>query len=158
MTNHLHGSANGGCNFYGLEKDGQLLQVISISKSRFSKLAPYELLRSASMQGITVVGGLSKLIKHAVREHGSLVTYADRCWGEGESYVLAGGTFMGVTMPGYLWWRGDITVSRYHTQKQSIGRLLGENYDPEKTEDENMRAAGWRKLWNAGNSIYLFGA
>jgi hypothetical protein len=157
MINHLHGSANGGCNFYGLEKDGQLLQVISITKSRFSKLAPYELLRSATVHGVTVVGGLSKLIKHAVRIHGPMVTYADRCWGEGESYALAGGKFVDTTMPGYLWWKGNEILSRYHTQKRHINKLLGNMYDPNKSEDENMRAAGWRKLWNAGNSIYLFG-
>lgn len=154
--NHLGGNARGAKYFYALKYEDKMVQMISICASRFSKKAELEILRSASIDGITVVGGLSKLIKHASTNlKKSIMTYADRCWGEGISYQKAGGRFEGTSPPSYIWWKGDRIVSRYYTQKRQISKII-DNVDPSLSEQENMRKAGWRQLWNTGNTIYVF--
>jgi hypothetical protein len=158
---HLHGNARGAMKFIALKTEGKIVQALSICKQRFKNThAELEILRSASAEGITVVGGLSKLISYCRKLYPqqSILTYADRCWGEGKSYEKAGGKFLAYNNPGYFWWKGDRIVSRYYTQKRSIQKILGELHDPALSEESNMRKDGWRKIWNAGNSVYLFPA
>ena len=158
-ANHLHGNARGAKTFIALRAEGQIVQAISICKQRFgNKHADLEILRSASAEGITVVGGLSKLIKHCRHQNPTLaiITYADRCWGEGKSYEKSGGKFLAYNKPSYLWWKGSSLVSRFYAQKSSIVKILGDDYNPASSEETNMRNAGWRKIWNAGNTVYLF--
>ena len=156
--NHLALSTKGGHFHLGLEHEGKLVQAISIGKARFSRSGgELELLRSASAAGITVVGGLSKLMRHAQAELDlPIMTYADRCWGEGTSYLKAGARFIGHSGPSYFWWKNGRQVSRYATWKGSIGKVLGDAYVTGLSEQENMRRDGWRQMWNAGNSIYRF--
>lgn len=153
-SNHLHAHARGGILHVALEYDNKIQQVVSIGKARFSKKFKYELLRSASLEGITIVGGLSKLIKYSLSKlDGNLITYADLCWGDGHSYALAGGEKGAFTPPGYFWWKKDKVVSRFYAMKKNLKNIL-ENFDPILTEEENMRREGWRQLWNAGNAVY----
>lgn len=153
-VNHLHGFTRGACLHLGLKINDKILQVISIGKSRFNKKYDFEILRSASVEDITIVGGLSKLI-HAARKmlNGSILTYADLCWGTGDSYAKAGGTFIKFTDPGYVWWKKDRILSRYETMKKNLPNIV-ENYSDRLTQEENMRRDGWRQVWNAGNAIY----
>lgn len=154
--NHLHGSARKGKYYYGLKYEDRIVQVISICKSRFSKLATLELLRSATVRGMTVVGGLSKLIRHALKVLGlPIMTYADRCWGEGLSYEKAGGKFIANTPPGFIWWKGNKTINRFYAWRCSIKKIIGDAYNEDLSTEKNMRNAGWRQLWNAGNTVYL---
>ena len=39
------------------------------------------------------------------------------------------------------------------TQKHKIGNLLGESFDPNLTETENMEKNGFLKLYDCGNLI-----
>lgn len=154
--NHLNSYSRGGFAHYGLVCEGKIVQCITVGKSRFYKKIDYELLRSASLNGITVVGGLSKLINHALSQsYGSLVSYADLCWGDGSSYALAGGEELHYSQPGYAWWRKNEMLSRFNSMKKNLKNVL-QNYDEKLTEEENMRAEGWRQIWNAGNAIYVW--
>lgn len=159
--NHLHGNARGAMKFIALKSEDKIVQAISICKQRFKNShAELEILRSASAEGITVVGGLSKLVSYCRKIYPlqSILTYADRCWGEGKSYEKAGGKFLAYNKPSYFWWKGEKVVSRFYTQKGSIQKILGESYNTDVSEETNMRTNGWRKIWNAGNTVYLFPA
>ena len=60
-----------------------------------------ELVRFASRSGITVVGGLSKLLKYAVNQFNvdDLMSYSDRDWSTGKSFSKLGFENAGTTTP-----------------------------------------------------------
>ncbi len=64
-----------------------------------------ELLRMASRLGLTVVGGLDKLLTTYLTNHpaNDLMTYADRDWGDGNSYRKVGFEVTGQTPPQPFW-------------------------------------------------------
>lgn len=95
--------------FYGLFLNSELLVVAAFSHLRpmLSKGSHYrsaELVRFASKSGFTITGGLSRLIKHFIRETGpdDLMTYADRDWSAGVGYARLGFVLTGVSDPIYL--------------------------------------------------------
>jgi hypothetical protein len=82
---------------YGLYHKEELVAVATFSKSRImqDEIIPYrsyELIRFASKAGITVTGGLSKLLRAFINEvhPAHIMTYADRDWGSGEGYEKLG--------------------------------------------------------------------
>jgi|GEM_PF-292363 len=60
-----------------------------------------ELVRFASLQGTTVVGGLTKLVDHYAGQYhlSDVITYVDREWSEGTSFVKSGFELTGTTEP-----------------------------------------------------------
>lgn len=95
-AHHLQGSTSAYYK-YGLTWKGGLVAVATFSKARVMHDGPvyyrsYELERFASEAGMTVVGGLGKLLKHFIATHHArhIMTYADADWGSGESYEKLG--------------------------------------------------------------------
>lgn len=95
---HLMNSTQSAFN-YGLFYKGELMSVASFSKGRKMNRLPedkrsFELIRFCSRQGITVTGGLTKLVKNFCREKnaGDVMTYVDKQFSDGASFVKAGFT------------------------------------------------------------------
>ena len=95
-NNHLMGYG-GGKVFLGLRDDTELVAVVVFSKILFMKYEnpPYysvELERYCSLTGTTVLGGLDKLIKAYLKDHevNDVVTYIDKEWSNGSSYLKIG--------------------------------------------------------------------
>lgn len=151
--NHLQGHTNATYNI-GMYLDDQLVSMLSFGKSRFDKHYDWELLRFASKSGITVVGGFSRMLKY-FREHytGSILTYADRKISNGNVYIKNGFTRIGISQPGYFWFKGTATYSRYQTQKHLLEKLL-KVFDNTKSELQNMFANKFRLYYNCGNIKY----
>ena len=94
--NHIQGAAKAR-HKYGLHYDGELVAVATLSSSRLmkklgSEYRSTELIRFASKGGLTIVGGLTKLLKHYAASHRvqDIMTYADRDWSDGRGYLSAG--------------------------------------------------------------------
>jgi hypothetical protein len=85
-------------------------------------------------------------------------TYADRRLSVGRGYVAVGGQLIGETSPGYFWVpQGALKrISRYSTQKQKLGKLLGDRYRPEETELQNMLRTKHCRIWDCGHLIFRF--
>ncbi|MXV52872.1 hypothetical protein GS399_18010 [Pedobacter sp. HMF7647] len=103
--NHLQGATSAYYKF-GLVKENQLLAIATFGKSRTMYDGPvyyrsYELERYTSKLGSTVVGGLSKLLGHFISSYSPahIMTYADRDWGEGDSYSKLGFANQGIIEP-----------------------------------------------------------
>ncbi len=82
---------------YGLFHKNELVAVASFSKGRKMNRLPadkrsFELIRFCCKSGITVTGGLSKLVRNFVREKqaGDVMTYVDKQWSDGGSFLRAG--------------------------------------------------------------------
>jgi len=151
--NHLYGNANAKFK-YGLFFENNLVATMSFSKSRFTKNA-YELVRYCSSG--TVVGGASKLFKHFISELNptEIVSYADRCWSNGNLYKSLG--FMEITTHennvGYWYLKNGI---RYHRASFTKKRLVKMGHDPMMSEPEIMKQLGYLVFYDCGNSKWLW--
>jgi hypothetical protein len=139
----------------GLYHDDALVMLMSVGKSRFNKKADLELLRLCSVTGVTVVGGLSKLLAHlrTIYPNQVLVSYCDLSKGTGRGYDQAGFSLIGVTEPGYIWTDGNSVISRFKTRKKELQKWLS-CYDGALSEAQNMFNGGFRRYWDCGNNVY----
>jgi hypothetical protein len=100
---------------YGLFRDGELLAIASFSKGRKMRRLredqrSFELIRFCTRPGYTVTGGLSRLVKIFCQEKkaAEVMTYVDRQYSDGRSFVSAGFRKMEETAPRhFLVDRGD---------------------------------------------------
>jgi transposase len=155
-THHLHSSI-GGSYHYGLFYNDTLLVVASFGKNRFSKHYEYECTRITSHSNYTVVGGVSKLIKHFIKTENpkSVVTFSDLRFGEGNVYLKCGFTRVKDSPPNYWYSKKYMPqlYSRVKFQKHKLKTVL-ETFDSLKTEYENMFENGWDRIWDCGNAKY----
>jgi hypothetical protein len=105
---HLFNSTQSGFN-YGLFLNKELIAVASFSKGRkMNRLAEdqrsFELIRFCCISGVTVTGGLSKLIKTFCEEKkaGDVMTYVDKHLSDGTSFMRAGFKKHSETEPNYF--------------------------------------------------------
>ena len=153
--NHLQGGDNSSIR-YGLYHGDELVSVMTFGKPRFSKSHDWELIRFASKCGCNVVGGASKLLNHFRSSHsGSIVSYADRRHSDGNLYEKLGFMQVGVSKPNYWYVRGGEKLSRYACQKHRLKDVLGDAFDPNLSEFENMSLNGWTRVHDCGNMVFV---
>jgi len=146
---HLQGFAAANKHL-ALVHDDNIVMACSIGRNRFTKNSHDEIIRVASTPGITVMGGLSKLLKD---QDGPLMSYVDCDKFTGSGYEQVGFKRVRHSGPGYQWTDGTQPLSRYSCQKHKLANWLV-GFNPEKSESENMFAAGYRRYWNCGNWVY----
>lgn len=157
--NHLQGYCP--CSHaVGLRFNGDLVAMMTFGKPRFSSGFDWEIIRLCSLLNTTVHGGASRMLKKFRENHlGSIMTFHDTRHGSGNVYRKLGGTFERLTPPSYFYWKLNDTskfISRYQAQKHKLPKLLGSDYDPAKSESENMFGAGYRRLWTSGNTVFTW--
>ena len=106
-ANHLNGHANAQV-YYGLEFDGELVQIITFAKHRYNHTGEgqgvWEVIRACSKKHCLVQGGTQKIFKHFKTQHPGveLHTYCDMNISDGNSYALVGELFEETS--GDLWY------------------------------------------------------
>lgn len=152
-VNHIQGTVNSSYRL-GLYYNSELVQIITIGKSRF-KDGEVELLRMCSKLGWQVIGGFSRLMKN--QPYKELISYVDRCKFSGVGYFSSGWAFISYTMPSYFYSNsnGETTISRYQAQKHKLLKLL-KVFDPQLTEAENMKNNNWFRVYDCGNLKVLY--
>ena len=155
IENHIQGTSNSSINF-GLYYNNNLVAVMTFGKPRFNKKYDYELIRYCSKVGTTVVGGPSKLLKHFTKTYtGSIISYADKRWSEGNLYKQLGFRQFDDSGPNYYYVVGQRRESRNKYQKHKLSKLL-QNFDPLLSERENMRNNGFYRVFDCGNSVWVY--
>lgn len=157
-VHHMQGVGVIGAACYGLMDGDDIVAAMSFGKSRYDKKVEWELLRFATKNGITVVGGSSKLFKRFVREHNpaSIVSYCDKRLFTGNMYTQLGFTFSHTSAPNYWYFDNKNPIRLYHRthfQKHKLANKLPV-FDPNKTEWENMVANEWNRIWDCGNDVF----
>jgi len=160
-SNHRQGSCKSSLSV-GLLYGGDLVAVMSISKSRFSKKYDTELLRFAGKINSSIIGGFSKLLKFASKtmELGRMVTYSDIRYSsldpQNTVYAKAGFKFSHTSTPNYFYFkRGKYNLmSRVQFQKHKLKDKL-DIFDPSKTEYENMVDNRYDRIWDCGNHVFV---
>lgn len=142
---HIQGAVNSGIR-YGLFYKNELVQCIGLGKSRFKK-DEIELHRMCTKSNTQVLGGFSKLIKHCNQKH--IISYIDRYIYNGKGYEKSGWKFLKNTPPSYIYFKNNKIYNRLQFQKHKLSKVL-ENYDPNKTEFENMNANKYLRIYDCG--------
>lgn len=154
--NHLQGfSPSGEC--IGLFSGDELFMLMSFSKPRYSKTADLELLRLCTKLGHVVIGGAKKLFNEIKKRHAgkTIVSYCDMSKFNGNVYESLGFISDKEAQPGYFWTDGNIVISRQKCQKHNLKKWLV-SFDEDKSEAENMFAAGYRRYWDCGQQTWIF--
>lgn len=134
-ANHLQGHRNAQIT-YGLFYQDKLVQLMSFSKTRYNRNLKtddsWEIIRGCPGSNNIVVGGVSKLLQHFIKENNpaSIFSYCDFNKFNGASYEKAGMAFEGFTGPDMTWWIGDKRVSRQpkkhaELKQQATCRIFG---------------------------------
>lgn len=155
--NHLQGDTSSSVEL-GLFHNGKLVSAMSFGKCRYSSTVEWELIRFCSLTYTTVIGAAGRLFSHFKKEFSpiSVVSYANREWGDGEFYSKIGFTFSHYSNPGYKYTRNFRTFfNRTKFQKSKQERLL-EHYDPNLSEWENMKNNKFDRIWDCGNTVYTY--
>lgn len=148
IAHHLQGYASASI-VYGLYHHEQLVAIMSFGKARYNKDG-YELIRYCSIG--TVVGGADKLFKHFVKRHQptKIISYANRCWSNGDLYKKLGFTDITVNDRNIGYWYVR-QQTRYHRSTFTKSRLVKLGYDPALTEEQIMEQEGFHKIYDCGN-------
>ena len=153
--NHIQGRCGATYN-YGLyhSKHG-LVSLMTFGTPRFTN-HDFELIRFCSMRGYTVVGAASKLLSSFRKEHaGSIISYANMRFSNGNVYEKLGFGQLRETGPNYFWCsKYSEPIPRYKSQKQNLRKILGESYNPDETEIENMTRNKYYRCFDCGNLVY----
>lgn len=140
---------------YGLFKKNRLLAVMTFGKSRFNKKYDWELLRYCTIPNFNIIGGASKLLSHFRKEHkGSIISYADKRWSNGNLYRRLGFTELKDSSPNYFYTKDIKRFSRNRFQKHKLSKLL-KNFNPDLTEKQNMLSNGYSIIWDCGNKVFV---
>lgn len=153
---HLQGW-NPATHVYGLlAPDDTLMAAMSFRRARFSSHFAWELVRLAFHKEYVVMGGAERLWSHARRMdiHGSVGTYADMRVFTGNVYGRLGMEYQHHTPPAYAYYKHGRIRTRLTAQKKRLQKELPQ-FDPTKTEAENMFAHGWRRFWDCGHVLWI---
>lgn len=151
---HLQGHINSSVNL-GLFYKNKLVALMTFGKSRFNKKYDWELLRYCTIGDFSIVGGASKLYKEFKRRYkGSVITYADKRWSNGNLYRQMGFDEITDSNIAYYYVKDGVRHSRVKFQKHKLENIL-EKFDKELSESENMRINGYHKVYDCGNKVFV---
>jgi len=151
----VKGMVSGSHNI-GLKYEGELVSLLVMGSPRFNKKYKWELLRYCTKVGITVVGGASKLLSSFLKENpGTLISYADRRWSQGNLYKTLGFKEINRTAPShsYVDLHEMIRLSTYKVRGDKIKRYI-DKHDPRLTEAANMQLAGYERIFDCGSLVF----
>ena len=151
---HLQGKDKSSLK-YGLFYDGVLVSVMTFAKPRFSSKCDWELTRFAVKGDYTIIGGFSKLLSHMRKTHdGTIVSYADRMYSNGDVYSRNGFVLDAVNRPSYYYVckNSTVLINRMNLTKKNLLKKL---YKPHLTENELARELGYSKIYDCGTLTYI---
>jgi len=142
----------------GLYYDDELVSIMTFGHARYNKNYDWELIRFCNKLNTSVVGGFSRLLKHFRKNYiGSIISYADKRYSNGNVYDKNGFTWLHDSIPNYWYFKNNSNIleSRIKYQKHKLKDVL-ENYNESITEWENMSINNYNRIWDCGNKVYAY--
>lgn len=146
---------------YGLFLEDELIALMTFSRPRRNvsrsvsgKDGEYEMTRFCTKTGWTVVGAASRLFKRFVSEirPKSVISYADRCWSDGNLYETLGFKKYNESKPSYAYVVNKRRVNRFNMRKDVLVSKYGCPADV--TEHEFCLSKGWYRIYDCGCLCY----
>ena len=158
IENHLQGNDRATIKL-GLIYEGELVSSMTFIKSRFDKNIEWEMSRFCTKLHTTVVGGSSKLFSWFIKKYNpaTVVSYSDRRYFSGETYLNLEFSFVDNTPPNYHYIIDgyDTLQSRINWQKAKLEKKLL-TFDKTISEWENMKINGFDRIWDCGHSKWIW--
>jgi len=167
--NHIQGKDISILNL-GLYYNDILVSVMTFGDLRLSlgnknkKEGTYELIRFANDIEFNVIGSFGKLFKYFDRnfEYNKIITYADMRWSKGNLYYKNNFILDHISKPSYSYVQVSKkrnTKKRYNRfsfRKQKLKELFPDIYSDDKTEKEIMEEAGYSRIYDCGNLVFIY--
>ena len=134
-----------------------LVRVALGNKENCENCENYELMRFATVFHFNIPGIASKMLRFFETHYTfkCLTTYADRRWSIGSMYEKIGFKLDHISKPNYWYMKTYLKrLHRFNFAKHSLKRQLGELFDPSLSEWQNMKNAGYDRIWDCGNYIF----
>ena len=157
---HLQGTA--GCKYrYALLNEGSIIAIAGFSDKRRMTRQPgeyssVELIRFATVNGITVTGGLSKLIRHFIKvvQPNDVMSYADLDWSRGRGYLKLGFKQVAVLPPMEIFLNLH-TLERCFLQRMPREIKAGIIALQDSERDVYLKKLNYIPIYNTGNLKYI---
>lgn len=117
-TYHILGT----CNFkyaYGLYYNNEIVSLITLGLHHRGT-GELILSRYCGKENVSVLGGLSKLCKHAYGAHGSFSTWIDLRFSDGYNWIKTGWKCLSTLKPDYFYYSRDNKVISKQSRRKSI--------------------------------------
>ncbi len=153
-TNHIMGRGRSNIRL-GLYHEDKLVSLMTFTTSNISRKLKeaWEINRFASVLGVSVVGGASKLFKAFVSQiqPAKVISYADNRWSDGGLYQQLGFEFTGAGTANYWYTQQNslVRIHRYALRKNAADDQL-------LTEYENRLKQGFTRIWDCGSSKWCW--
>lgn len=142
---------------YGLVFEGKLVGVMCFTK--INKLDNWEIVEFVLKKFWHIPGGFSKVLKQFIRDNNPKIINIkiDRRWGSNGCIEKVEFKKVFTTPPThyYINLKGDTNVlfSKHNFQKNKLRHKI-DDFDPNKTEWENMKANGYDRIWDCGFDVW----
>jgi len=157
--NHSQGDADSSVQL-GLYHKDELVSVMAFGEPRHDSRYQWEIVRSATLAGLSIPGGWSKLINYfkLMTSTESIVSYCDNCWGSGECHAKSGFLPIEVTPPSCFYFKiSDIKKGIKRHWTEFIGQVPEiKNSDCDLTEKQIMKKMGYYRLWDCGETVWAY--
>ena len=156
---HLQGTVRNQTICLGLFHENDLVQVMTFGSPRFTKKYNYELLRLCTKPEFEVIGGASKLFKHAVRDLNltNIISYCDLAKFNGDVYQKIGMKLDHVAEPQEIWSKGNRKITANLLRQRGYDQIFNTNYGKGTSNDELMLTNGWLPVYDCGQAAYVYG-
>jgi len=159
---HIQGNTNSIIRL-GLFYKNKLVSVMTFKHPRnCNNKNIYELNRFCCNHKFYVIGGASKLLAYFNKKYNpkEIISYADRCWSEGEVYYKMKFDLSHITPPKYYYVKNSsiIRESKFKYSKNKIKNKFKngdlEYYNENETEKIMMEKNNFYRIWDCGNLVF----
>jgi very-short-patch-repair endonuclease len=143
---------------YGLYYKDELVSLATFSNGRKNMngdINTHELVRFCNKINTNVIGSLSRLFKHFIKEinPNTILSYCDNDLFSGSVYYKLGMGLEKDYIPNYYWSDGFIRYNRWNFRKD---KLVSEGFDPKLSETDIMHNRGWHRCYGTGNKRFIW--
>jgi len=158
-ANHIQGNSTAKIKI-GLFHENELVSIMSFSKPRFNKNVEWELVRYCNSLNTQIIGGASKLFNYFIKKYkpNTIISYADARYSTGKIYETLGFDFINHSRPNFFYFKNneEILESRQKYQKYKLEKMFPHLFDKNKTGEQIMVDAGYYKIYDAGNLVFIW--
>ena len=149
---HLQGYIDNGISI-GLFYNDQLVNAMIFLYNNNQ----YELIRFSSELNTIVIGGNIRLFNFFIKKYNvqSIISYCNLRYGTDTFYHYAGFSLLYISQPNYFYFHNNDDKIIYSCEMHKLPKNI-KPFDPKLTQWENMKLNGYDRIWDCGNSVYVW--
>ena len=154
---HLQKSCRNQLLFWGIVKDDEILQIITLGKPRFSKNYSIEIMRYCTKPGIEIDGNYINLFYgvKALQYLQNVVGYEQVGRFSEFNFEQLGFKLQKTTPPQEIWSKGTKHVTASLLRARGYNQLFSTNYDNNSNEIL-MLHNGWLPIYDCGQRMFIY--